>query len=338
MSVPVIFINPPRETYRDIIIAPGELVSEVQHVPSPASVIQRPYTRMAGPYDVAALTRTMNPDPSIVMCQWCCCDTSIPTNLAGIKCPKVLLVGDTHHTPRPLTRAIQLALSQPWDLVVLEFNQHHLKWFHEAGVFNAVYIPCLTISPIDIPPPAKRTRGVVFAGNVGPDHVYRRKIMAALECAGVKIEYVQGTREQCAKAYNEAMVSLNISLNGDFNLRNYESDAAGGCCITDCVGVHPDIGAWIQKIRMFDNESSSLAAGKIAYDHYWSTNSPAHKIAHLNSQLDFSCFFGVRQDVPKAPPASFWQRLSIYEQVQELVMRGAISPADFDGLPRWAIK
>ena len=330
MSVPVIFINPPRETYRDILIAPGELVSEVQHVPSPASVIQRPYTRMAGPYDVAALTREMNSNPSIVMCQWCCCDTSIPTNLGGIKCPKVLLVGDTHHTPQPLTRAIRLALSEPWDLVVLEFNEHHLKWFHEAGVFNAVCIPCFTISPIDMPPPAKRTRGVVFAGNVGPDHIYRRKILDALTSRGIEIEHVQGTREQCAKAYNEALVSLNISLNGDFNLRNYEISAAGGYQISE---------------RSFDNlnelakvlgsvsELESIRDAKLAYLRYWGNNSPAYKVEKL-----WQAVTEPGRDRNIQPKGDFWQRLSIYEKVQEFVMRGAISPADFDGLPRWAIK
>ncbi len=339
---PVLFFNAPRDCYRDVIVDADEIYVTRAPVHGRERCIQRP----PGVYDVAEVLREKVPDshrkPSMVVCQWDCEGQCAPSNLKGVDCPKVLLVGDTHHTPQPLQRAIKLALAEPWDLVVLEFNGRHCHWFTEAGVkCPVVYIPCFTISPIDIPPPVKRTRGVTFCGNVGRDHVYRRHVLNTLAQRGVKVEVHSGvTPQQAATIYNESRVSLNISLNGDFNLRNYEAIAAGGFLMTNNYmgGNHglgwDDVDDLIDRLDVFGSEEESLARARECYRYFWETHSPAHKIAALHRAM---------AEKPSAPPVGLanpgnvWERIQIYEQVQQLVLEGRWRWDDMADLPKWRV-
>jgi len=68
---------------------------------------------------------------------------NVPRNLGAYKCPKVLLVGDTHHPGVPLTSVISYALSEPFDFVILDHTRHHAHWFAKAGLRNVHWIPAL---------------------------------------------------------------------------------------------------------------------------------------------------------------------------------------------------
>ncbi len=325
---PVLFFNAPRDCYRDTLVSGDELYITRAPVGERTRCIQRP----PGVYDVTAMLKDLSEpyrEPTLVMCQWDCENVCRPTNLAGVKCPKVLLVGDTHHTHRPLTRAIQQALAEPWDLVVLEFNPQHVHWFTEVGVKNVVYIPCFTISPYDIPPPAKRTRGVTFVGNVGPDHHYRRYVLAELKRRGVDVEVISGvTREQAARIYNESVASLNIPLNGDWNLRNEEIVAAGGYKVL----FDRNLDKYASNISWALREpDSALSQASIDRWGYFKSGGPSAKIYALSDAL-------ARR--PRPAPIicpHVWDRINIYEQVQELVCQGRWHKSDFADLPDWSL-
>ncbi len=336
---PVLFFNAPRECYRDTIVSDDELYITRAPVHGRERCIQRP----PGLYDVAEILREQVPEshrkPSMVVCQWDCEGVCLPSNLKAVDCPKVLLVGDTHHTPMPLQRAIRLALDEPWDLVIVEFNDRHRHWFKEAGVKCPVeYIPCFTISPVDIPPPQKRTRGVTFCGNLGRPHVYRRHVLDRLKDKGIEVEIHSGvTREQAAKIYNESRVSLNISLNGDFNLRHFEAAAAGGFVMTDLYSDYPygvgfdDVGDIAERLRTLADEPYSIRLGRKAYDYFWQHHSPACKIAALHKALTSK---PAVEPVGLAHPGNVWDRIRIYEMLQQLNLEGRYHRDDLGDLPR----
>ncbi len=197
-------------------------------------------------YDVAvaleSLTSPWN-NPPLVVCLWDSEGKCNPTNLQAVNGAKVLVLGDTHHGLRPLSRAIALARKEPWDLIVHAFNKHHVHWFDEAGLGSGrtVFLPSFGITPRRLEVPEKRTRGVTMCGRLSIQHVYRGCFMAALLERKLPVEAFQGDAVYCARIYNESLISLNISLNGDFNLRNFEIAAAGGFCLADRTAVEPPI-------------------------------------------------------------------------------------------------
>src|ERR1051325_5716237 len=72
-----------------------------------------------GLYDVAKFLKPPPPqsrDPHLLIILFDF-EYSTPVNLTAIKCPKVLLVSDTHHQIRPITNTITHALSdgRPYD-------------------------------------------------------------------------------------------------------------------------------------------------------------------------------------------------------------------------------
>ncbi len=133
--------------------------------------------------------------------------------------------------------------------------------------------------------------------------------MKELEEKGVQIEVFTGvTPEQAAAIYNEAAVSLNISLNNDFNLRNFEVMAAGGCLLTDC---HDDITP--DNIEMYKAKRASLVNAD--YDYFWETHAPEKQIAKLHEALSAEA----RPVV--IPPDEFWLKVAAYEAMQEMRCR-----------------
>src|SRR5262245_18800785 len=99
---------------------------------SPSCEAQVPY----GPFDAAEWVARL-PEP------WCkptqmvfFCDPEYrtnPRNLAAIACPKVLLVGDTHHGENWLLNCLKIAAQEPFDLVASWYTRQHLHFFREIG-------------------------------------------------------------------------------------------------------------------------------------------------------------------------------------------------------------
>ena len=221
----VLFLGGASSWYRSPILDPGEFYvgpSEIDR--------ERTRYRPNGRYDVSDWIKKIGATPELTVCDFGNPGLDVPYNLAAVPGEKVLSITDVHHGIDMLSRAVYLAVSEPWDMVFLNYSRHHCHWFAEAGVKNVQWIPCFMISPYNIPPPAKRTRGVTFVGSTGMYHPRRNKILREIKDAGIDVEVICTgmDREAAAKIHNESAVSLNISLNGDFNLRNWEVMAAGG--------------------------------------------------------------------------------------------------------------
>jgi Glycosyl transferases group 1 len=158
---------------------------------------------------------------------------NFPLNLNAFDCPKVLVVGDTHHLKDPLRQVVEYAGDARFDFVVSMYNRQHLHWFNAAGHTRLAWFPGLAVRHVPRPFQANRKQQLGFVGQTSSRHVRRSRLIELLRSSGLPVAALTGTREVTADVYAESIGSLNTSLNGDLNLRVFEVLSAGGCLLTD---------------------------------------------------------------------------------------------------------
>ena len=189
----------------------------------------------AGSFDAGEILAMLPADqsPEIVIVKADATGRNFPRGLDRFNCPRVLLVGDTHHLACPLQKLIQYAGQEPFDFIVLDHTRHHAGWFQEAGFNNVYWIPAVDFGHEARAISATPTRPLTFVGQVGIHHPYRRQVLAQVRAAGLPLEVLTAPLAQTADLYADSHITLNISLNGDLNLRVFEAMAAGGFLLTD---------------------------------------------------------------------------------------------------------
>jgi hypothetical protein len=295
-----------------------------------------------GYFDVAAYLKTLPApwnDPSLLLVSYDSLHVSIPQNLAAVKCPKVLLLGDTHHQTGPLQHALHYTRSEPFDLILLEYSRHHAHFLLEAGLRQVRWLPAFTLSPFEHPPDTPRTRTLMFMGQFD-QHPYRRHVLANLQHQFPDFQAGTGTREQIARVFSETQVNLNISLNGDLNLRTFEVLAAGGFLLTDRLSpesgldllfqdrhhlVACDNGAHFSELARYylqhRDEAQAIAAA--GHAQYLNQHRPTHKVADLLNLLagrehaEYDLRLDRRTTLPPDDKDAFATRLALYEMVQD---------------------
>ncbi len=341
MSV-LIFCDGSREWYRKVLVKPDELYC------SPRAPDNAPHTmsRPTGEYDLGAYVQSLPApwrEPELLVL---CDDTggnSIPRNLAAIRCPKILVVGDTHHIcapgKGPIWRPIAHALAEPYDLVLGEFNRHHLHFFREAGI-NAGWLPCFTLSPFEHPVQQLKKHDVTFVGQTGR-HPYRHHVLEQLAAMGIAIGRGSAPRQETAQLHADSRINLNISLNGDLNLRHFEVLAAGGFLLTERLSSESGLPLLLEDrkhLAAFDNVQQlaemiryylahpPLAAELAAAGHaeYMRFHRPDIKVQQTLDTLHGKTpdTLDLRHDRRTALPAdnleSLRTRVALYEFLQEL--------------------
>lgn len=190
-----------------------------------------------GDSDAADVLRQLpaNRQPEYVVVKADATRRNFPRNLAAFSCPKILLVGDTHHLASPISSLIRYAREEPFDFVIFDHTRHHARFFAEAGAKNLHWLPALDYGFVPRPLRAAPTRELTFVGQAGKHHPYRCAVLEQLRAAGLPVEVLRGSLAETADFYADSKITLNISLNGDLNLRVFESLAAGGFLLTDAL-------------------------------------------------------------------------------------------------------
>lgn len=210
-----------------------------------------------GEYDLAAIAARLPADqqPDVVACLVDSSRFNLPRNLAAFRCPKILLVADTHHLQSPLLTILRYASAERFDRVVLLYDRHHAGFFRTAGINNLFWFPGLTFPHDeadlalagpggechligDIAP--KRRPEIAFVGQAGKHHPRRARLLAALAQAGLPVCQRQLVQREALALYGGSLLGFNASLNGDLNLRVLEILAMGGLLVTDRLA--PDSG------------------------------------------------------------------------------------------------
>jgi hypothetical protein len=158
---------------------------------------------------------------------------NFPTGFGDVEARKILLIGDTWHMYRPLSTMLTYARQEPFDLYVTEYMRRHAHFFLEAGVQDLFWIPGLALRTFGRPFPREREAHVSFVGQHGKHHPRRQRMIARLRQEGLPVLAGLAPQEEADRIYGESACTLNLSGNGDMNLRVFEVLAAGGCLLTD---------------------------------------------------------------------------------------------------------
>ena len=155
----------------------------------------------------------------------------LPVNLPP-SVPKALLIGDTHHLQDPIGNFLNYASQVPFDSIVL-WNRQHAHFFTEFGFSNVFWMPGLVFSIPDVATVGDRVNRLCFFGQIGPYHPRRFRIIQELQSLKIPITGGRLTRRDSLELASQSSLSLNITLNSEFNLRVFESTRYGSLLLTD---------------------------------------------------------------------------------------------------------
>jgi Glycosyl transferases group 1/SEC-C motif len=188
-----------------------------------------------GRYDLGALVASLPEDqkPQLTVVLIDSFQGCVPENLSAVPGRKLLLIADTHHGDAPLRKCMAYARQHPFDRVALIHDPHHLHWFTEAQIAPTTYIPNVNVSYFPQQFSAHRSPHIVFVGQAGQWHRRRSRLLSVIQHAGLPLVMCEGPAPAAAAIYASSQIAFNCSLNGDLNMRVFETMASGGFLITD---------------------------------------------------------------------------------------------------------
>ncbi len=188
-----------------------------------------------GDYDIAAVAARLPHEqrPDLVVVRVDASGTNQPRNLGALGCRAVLVVGDTHHLPQPIGRALRYALSEPFEMVLLDFTRHHAHFFIEAGLSRVYWLPGFNVGSLPVPADIEPDLPLTLIGQTGKWHPRRTFLCQALAQAKLPLQVGMAEPAQTRLLHARSRINLNCSLNGDFNLRVFEVLLSRGFLLTD---------------------------------------------------------------------------------------------------------
>ncbi len=190
-----------------------------------------------GEYDLPSIVTRLpaHQRPDLIVVKADATRRNLPRGLDRLPGTKVLLVGDTHHFAAPLRTLLAYGAMESFDVVMLDHTRQHAHAFLEAGFERVYWVPAVdyALRRRDIPADARFP--LTFVGQIGAFHPWRRHVLDRLVAAGLPLLGMRGEPERAADIYAASRVTLNVSLNGDLNLRVFEALGAGGFLLTDAL-------------------------------------------------------------------------------------------------------
>jgi glycosyltransferase involved in cell wall biosynthesis len=340
----LLFFLSGQESYRRPLFSSAEVFCGPDATPRSEGGRLRAVRTEEGAPDVRAILAQLSSEeqPELVIVKADATGRNFPRHLSAVRGPKVLLVGDTHHLPQPIRSLIRYAQEEPFDYVIFDHTRHHARFFAEAGVRNLHWLPALDYGFEPRPLRSAPVRPLTFVGQVGRFHPYRRWVLQQVQAAGLPLETLRGSLAQTADIYADSQVTLNISLNGDLNLRVFEALAAGGFLLTDDLGkdsglprlfqpgVHLDTwrqpGELVEKIRHYlAHPAEAQRIRQAGRTELLRRHHPDVKLREFYSLIDGGepePLYDLRQEPwwprgARVPVAGLTRKLAAYEAVQE---------------------
>lgn len=338
----------PRNAYREVMISKEEVFCGPDCNTTIDGDKYRTINTPAGVYDIRPIIDRLSESqkPELLVVKADATARNFPVNLSALRCPKVLVLGNTQHLYTPIRALLKYALEEKFDFILSDHKRHHLHYFKEAGFNNIYWIPALNISPHEQPYYSDKSYNVSFVGQAGRFHPFRKYILEYLKTNKINVDHFQIPPDKAAEIYAQSLINLNVSLNGDLNLRVFEVLSSGGFLITDklseesgldllfkdgehlvCFKNEKDL---IQKIRYFlthPEEAKNIA--KSGYQEFVRKHTPEKKIKEL---MDFvfkgevDPLYEIQKDkrsvyVKSDNSSDLMQRIALYEHFQEMHLK-----------------
>lgn len=299
----------------------------------------------AGAYDIGDVLDRLPADwrPDLFLTKTDAGRLNMPRNLGRLDCPKVLISGDTQHMDDPIRGMVDYALSEPFDIVLVEFIRRHAHYYREAGLKRVFFLPCININPPAAPlsPPETFERPLGFFGAVGHWHPYRTRVLRRLRAAGHRLVVDGGSQEEALRFYNRTQVNLNLSHHGDLNMRHFEILAAGGFMLCnrlsrwagerECFGDGPayatfdDAADLAETLAWFlDHPDDCRAIARAGGEAFWARHTPDLKRRAIvdivfNDRPPEECRIDSDPRTVRRPfEADLVNRIAVYQVLQDL--------------------
>ena len=332
-----------REAYRPVIVSPREIFCGPDCETEWDGQLSRSIKTPVGVYDIAEVLQKLPTaqHPELLIVKADATGRNFPVNLDKANCKKLLIVGNTQHLREPLQNLIKYALQEKFDFVMSDHKCHHLHYFKEAGFAKVFCIPGFNNFPHEQQRPEEHEYQVSFVGQVGKWHPYRRHIIQTLNDKGIPLTVTGASHLDAASIYARSLINLNISLNGDLNLRVFEVLSSGGFLLTDklspesmldCIfkdGEHfvsfeneQDLVNKIHYYLQHPEEAKAIACN--GYTEYKRRHTPQEKIKELMAYLyhdEIDPLYRVETDkrsiyVVSVSKEELFKRVALYEFMQ----------------------
>lgn len=268
----LLFFTPSPEAYmRAPLLAEEQVICGPDYTDGKTATGLTCHKTPLGDFDVSSFIETRSGEayPDLVVClvdaSWRC----VPTGLARLRCPTVLLVADTHHLHNPISRMVEYARQENFDRTIILYGRHHALFFKAAGIQNLYWLPGLSFpyseKQVAEAPRSKRHPVVALYGQISRIHVRRRNLLEAMAAARLPLSVQMGPQTGCLPFYGQALVGFNASLNGDLNLRVFEVLASGAALLGDRLGAGSGLDRLLSPGRdylCYDDSTTLVAAAK----------------------------------------------------------------------------
>ena len=146
----------------------------------------------------------------------------------------VVIFGDMHHMNHSLAKAVAYAQRERPYAIASAFSRQHLHWFMAAGFANFLWEPSFFVTPTkySLNTFTRKKQWMTFCGSTS-SHPRRAKLLNWLKDRVSDFYFYQGTRQRIGEIFHDSALCLNMSLNGDFNMRCFEIAADGGLLVSD---------------------------------------------------------------------------------------------------------
>ena len=337
-----------REAYRPIMFSTNEVFCSPDCESTKSNGTVKTIQTHGGIYDIKQVVDQLpsSQKPELIVVKTDATGRNFPINLQQYHCPKLLILGDSHHLKMPIQTLLVYAAQEKFDYIISDHDRHHLHYFKEAGFDNVFWIPCYNVYPHEQPLFSDKLYDVSFVGQVGRWHPYRKTVLQFLQANDVPVQIMQAPHEKAAEIYAKSLINLNISLNGDFNLRVFEVLSSGGFLLTDrlsresglemifkdgehlvCYDSPQDL---LEKIHYYLNHpSEAKAIAHKGYEEYKRHHTPETK---TNELMDFilkgqlNPLYEIQKDsrsiyLRSKSKEDIFQRISTYEYFQDVHLK-----------------